>query len=79
MSHTQSTQGDPTNNHDTQRPPPRALRLGVAGPVGTGKSSLIATVCRGLADAAATRAPRGAVATRRAHRGGRRRHPDLAA
>lgn len=30
--------------------PDRALRLGVAGPVGTGKSSLIATVCRVLAD-----------------------------
>ena len=28
----------------------RALRLGVAGPVGTGKSSLIATICRVLAD-----------------------------
>lgn len=28
----------------------RALRLGVAGPVGTGKSSLIATVCRELAE-----------------------------
>ncbi|WP_435745422.1 urease accessory protein UreG [Nocardioides sp. SYSU DS0663] len=28
--------------------PSRALRLGVAGPVGTGKSSLIATVCRAL-------------------------------
>ncbi len=27
----------------------RALRLGVAGPVGTGKSSLIATICRNLA------------------------------
>jgi urease accessory protein len=27
----------------------RALRIGVAGPVGTGKSSLIATLCRGLA------------------------------
>ena len=27
----------------------RSLRLGVAGPVGTGKSSLIATVCRDLA------------------------------
>lgn len=27
----------------------RALRLGVAGPVGTGKSSLIATVCKALA------------------------------
>jgi len=31
-------------------PTTRALRLGVAGPVGTGKSSLIATVCRSLAD-----------------------------
>jgi urease accessory protein len=31
-----------------QNPPARALRLGVAGPVGTGKSSLIATVCRVL-------------------------------
>lgn len=31
-------------------PPTRALRLGVAGPVGTGKSSLIATLCRALAD-----------------------------
>ena len=29
-------------------PGPRALRLGVAGPVGTGKSSLIALVCREL-------------------------------
>ncbi|MBO9578889.1 MAG: urease accessory protein UreG [Microbacteriaceae bacterium] len=28
----------------------RALRLGVAGPVGTGKSSLIATICRALAE-----------------------------
>jgi urease accessory protein len=28
----------------------RSFRLGVAGPVGTGKSSLIATVCRALAD-----------------------------
>jgi urease accessory protein len=32
----------------------RALRLGVAGPVGTGKSSLIATICRTLADELAT-------------------------
>ena len=31
-------------------PDTRSLRLGVAGPVGTGKSSLIATVCRTLAD-----------------------------
>ena len=29
-------------------PVPRALRLGVAGPVGTGKSSLIALLCREL-------------------------------
>ncbi|MGA5702554.1 urease accessory protein UreG [Peterkaempfera bronchialis] len=28
--------------------PPRALRLGVAGPVGTGKSSLLAVLCRAL-------------------------------
>ena len=35
---------------DGRRPPPaaRALRLGVAGPVGTGKSSLIALLCREL-------------------------------
>ncbi len=29
---------------------PRALRIGVAGPVGTGKSSILATLCRELAD-----------------------------
>ncbi|WP_329618112.1 urease accessory protein UreG [Streptomyces brevispora] len=29
---------------------PRAFRLGVAGPVGTGKSSVLATLCRELAD-----------------------------
>ncbi|CEA09524.1 Urease accessory protein UreG [Arthrobacter saudimassiliensis] len=28
--------------------PARSLRLGVAGPVGTGKSSLIATICRAM-------------------------------
>ncbi|GGY98081.1 urease accessory protein UreG [Streptomyces nitrosporeus] len=28
---------------------PRALRIGVAGPVGTGKSSILATLCRELA------------------------------
>jgi urease accessory protein len=33
---------------DTRSFRPRAFRLGVAGPVGTGKSSLIATVCRAL-------------------------------
>ena len=33
----------------TGAPSPRALRLGVCGPVGTGKSSLIATICRELA------------------------------
>jgi urease accessory protein len=31
-------------------PPLRALRIGVGGPVGTGKSSLIAALCRALAD-----------------------------
>jgi len=29
--------------------PARSLRLGVAGPVGTGKSSLIAMICREMA------------------------------
>jgi urease accessory protein len=37
-------------DHDHQHPSTRALRLGVAGPVGTGKTSLIATVCAALAD-----------------------------
>ena len=32
----------------TRTTPARALRLGVAGPVGTGKSSLIALLCREL-------------------------------
>jgi urease accessory protein len=31
-------------------PPHRALRIGVGGPVGSGKSSLIAALCRELAD-----------------------------
>jgi urease accessory protein len=31
-------------------PAPRSFRLGVAGPVGTGKSSLIALLCRALSD-----------------------------
>jgi len=36
---------------DSLRPPgARSLRLGVAGPVGTGKSSLIALICSQLAD-----------------------------
>ncbi|HWT34274.1 MAG TPA: urease accessory protein UreG [Microbacterium sp.] len=30
--------------------PARSLRLGIAGPVGVGKSSLVATICRALAD-----------------------------
>ncbi|HEY5877565.1 MAG TPA: GTP-binding protein, partial [Nakamurella sp.] len=35
---------------DAASPPTRTtLRLGVAGPVGTGKSSIIALVCRELA------------------------------
>jgi urease accessory protein len=33
-----------------QQTPTRSLRLGVAGPVGTGKSSLIAMICRELAN-----------------------------
>jgi urease accessory protein len=33
----------------TPAPSTRALRLGICGPVGTGKSSLIATICRELA------------------------------
>ncbi|PVA10618.1 urease accessory protein UreG [Pelagivirga sediminicola] len=36
--------------HDETTPRTRALRLGVAGPVGTGKSSVIATICRHLRD-----------------------------
>ncbi|MCW2831525.1 MAG: urease accessory protein UreG [Aeromicrobium sp.] len=35
---------------DMPIPTPRALRIGVCGPVGTGKSSLIALLCRELAD-----------------------------
>jgi urease accessory protein len=35
---------------DAGRTGHRAFRLGVAGPVGTGKSSLIATVCSNMAD-----------------------------
>jgi urease accessory protein len=31
-------------------PPERALRIGIGGPVGTGKSSLIAALCRALRD-----------------------------
>jgi urease accessory protein len=31
-------------------PSSRSFRLGIAGPVGTGKSSLIATICRAMAD-----------------------------
>lgn len=38
-------------HEQTDRPAPtRAMRLGVAGPVGTGKSTLIATICRELGD-----------------------------
>jgi len=40
----------PESNPSSRFPiPERALRLGVAGPVGTGKSSLIALICRELA------------------------------
>jgi len=38
-----------SNSSSRFRIPERALRLGVAGPVGTGKSSLIALICRELA------------------------------
>jgi len=39
----------PAHDHPNHlQAPPRALRLGVAGPVGTGKSSLIALLCREL-------------------------------
>lgn len=34
----------------TSAPQTRSLRIGVAGPVGTGKSSTIATLCRALSD-----------------------------
>lgn len=39
----------PTTAGTTASPATRALRLGVCGPVGTGKSSLIALLCRELA------------------------------
>ncbi|MGO2534896.1 MAG: urease accessory protein UreG [Brachybacterium tyrofermentans] len=39
----------PENTAPISVAPQRSLRLGVAGPVGTGKSSLIATICRALA------------------------------
>src|SRR6476469_3964845 len=38
-----------SDNPATVEPVRRTLRLGVAGPVGTGKSSLIALICRELA------------------------------
>lgn len=47
----------PSDIHASSEPAPgpsgapdRAMRLGIAGPVGTGKSSLIAMICRELAD-----------------------------
>jgi urease accessory protein len=39
----------PRRHHPQPLGRPRALRLGVAGPVGTGKSSVLATLCRELA------------------------------
>lgn len=39
-----------THSHQSGSKRGGALRLGVAGPVGTGKSTLIATLCRNLAD-----------------------------
>lgn len=43
-----NTQED-TQTAEAAAHPGRGLRLGVAGPVGTGKSTLIATICRELA------------------------------
>ncbi|MGP9683190.1 urease accessory protein UreG [Brachybacterium sp. AOP3-A1-3] len=45
MTTTDTTTGTTASTH-----PRRALRLGVAGPVGTGKSSTIASLCRALAE-----------------------------
>lgn len=39
-----------TDHDDVSAPPTRAMRLGVAGPVGTGKTSLIGTICSTLRD-----------------------------
>lgn len=39
-----------THTHEPGARTARALRLGVAGPVGTGKSSVIAALCRSLAE-----------------------------
>jgi urease accessory protein len=41
---------DRQRNRALDAPSTRSLRLGVAGPVGTGKSSLIALICREMAD-----------------------------
>ncbi|MEV4730197.1 urease accessory protein UreG [Saccharopolyspora sp. NPDC049426] len=40
----------PEHEHRDTSAASRPLRLGIAGPVGTGKSTLIATLCRQLAD-----------------------------
>lgn len=39
---------DTTHETSTGTPERQTLRLGIAGPVGTGKSSVIATICRAL-------------------------------
>ncbi|RCG24878.1 urease accessory protein UreG [Streptomyces diacarni] len=49
--HTSSPQS--THAHGAHPPTRRALRVGVAGPVGTGKSSILATLCGQLADSLA--------------------------
>src|SRR6195952_3539105 len=41
---------DDDSTAETTQPGRQTLRLGVAGPVGTGKSSLIAMICREMAD-----------------------------
>lgn len=46
---TTSTENQPTGT-SSATPMTRSLRLGVAGPVGTGKSSVIATLCRALSE-----------------------------
>ena len=39
------------DDHDDQpRPPDRTLRIGIGGPVGSGKTALVAALCRALAD-----------------------------
>jgi urease accessory protein len=43
--------GNHTDHHDSPDPHGRALRLGVGGPVGSGKTALVAALCRTLGPA----------------------------